>query len=376
MIENQRHLFDIPENLVYLDCASNTPLLNSVRQAGQMGLDRKYHPWEIDRNEFVEEGETVRNLFARLIKANAEDVAIVPSTAYGIATAARNLPISRGQNIVVIEDQFPSNVYAWIELANENAATVLTALRPSDNDWTRAVLETITSDTAIVAVPPCHWTDGSFLDLVAIGVRCREVGAAFVIDSTQATGAFPMDVQKIQPDFVACAGYKWLMCPYSLGFLYAAPHRQSGKPLESHGLNHQAEAPGERISYAGTYADGARRYDMGQRFNFINIPMAITGMSQLLEWQVPQIHETLSDLIDYTAQQAQSIGWKVPAPEYRIGHFIGIIPPKPLPSDIVEQLNNQQIYLSKRGAGLRISPHLHNDRDEIDRAIDLLRSFS
>lgn len=375
MIENQRHCFDIPEDIIYLDSASNAPLLNSVRQAGEFGLDRKYHPWEIDRDAFVREGETVRGLFASLIGAEVGDIAVVPSTAYGIATAAQNLPIARGQNIVVIEDQFPSNVYAWMELAAANDAMVLTAARPDDDNWTTAVLETINAKTAIVTVPPCHWTDGSSLDLVAIGSRCREVGAAYVIDSTQATGACPMDVSAIQPDFIACAGYKWLMCPYSLGFLYAAPHRQSGRPLESHGLNHKAEAPGGTISYIADYSDGGRRYDMGQRFSFINIPMAIAGMSQLLEWRVSEIHETLSALIDHTAELANRIGWKVPDPRYRIGHFIGITPPAPLPDDIIARLNQENIYLSKRGSGLRISPHLHNSPADIDRVFDFLGSL-
>ncbi|MDE0992261.1 MAG: aminotransferase class V-fold PLP-dependent enzyme [Rhodospirillales bacterium] len=81
-------------------------------------------------------------------------------------------------------------------------------------------------------------TDGSFLDLEVIGKRCRELGAAFVIDSTQAAGAYQMDVQKLQPDFIACSAYKWLLSPHTLGFLYSAPHRQLGIPLELHNLNH------------------------------------------------------------------------------------------------------------------------------------------
>lgn len=375
MIESQRHLFDIPDEVVYLDCASNAPLLRTVRQAGELGLDRKYHPWEMDRDEFERESETVRGLFASLIGAETGDIAIVPSTAYGIATAAQNLPITQGQNIVVIQDQFPSNVYAWVELASANDATLLTTMRPADDDWTTAVLETINERTAIVAIPPCHWTDGSFLDLVAIGARCREVDAAYVIDSTQATGAYPMDVEAIQPDFVACAGYKWLMCPYALGFLYAAPHRQRGRPLESHGLNHKAEAPGGTNSYPAEFSDGGRRYDMGQRFSFINVPMAIAGMSQLQHWQVSKIHETLSALMDYAAEKANSIGWSVPDRSHRIGHFIGMTPPAPLPNDIIPKLNQEKIFLSKRGTGLRISPHLHSSQADIDRVFNLLGSL-
>lgn len=372
MIDNQSHLFDIPDDVIYLDCAANSPFLKTVKEAGDWGLGRKYHPWEIDRAAFVREGEEVRGLFAEMIGANPADIAITPSTAYGIATAAQNLTISAGQNIIVLEDQFPSNVFAWLELAKSNNATLVTVARPIDHDWTRAVLEAMNNNTAIVALPPCHWTDGSFLDLISIGKRCRELGAAFVIDSTQATGACPMDVAEIQPDFIACSAYKWLMCPYTLGFLYAAPHRQTGRPLESHNLNHKVDPPGGKISYDMDYAEGARRYDMSERFNFINIPMAIAGMSQIRNWGIGPIHETLTDLIDYAALKAQDIGWTVPDKSRRIGHFIGLTAPGRLPDQAMALLRNEKIYLSPRGTGLRISPHLYNSKQQMDRVFSVL----
>ena len=103
-----------------------------------------------------EEGETVRELFASLNCSIAADIAITPSTAYGIATAANNLPLSRGQNIVVLHEQFPSNVYAWRELSKANGGVVLVVERPFNNDWTTAVLETLNAQTAIVTLPQCH----------------------------------------------------------------------------------------------------------------------------------------------------------------------------------------------------------------------------
>ncbi|NQW00999.1 MAG: aminotransferase class V-fold PLP-dependent enzyme [Rhodospirillales bacterium] len=372
MIDNQRALFDIPADVTYLDCAANSPFLNTVRQAGVGGLDRKYHPWEIDRAVFVREGEAVRGLFAGLIGATASDIAITPSTAYGIATAAQNLTISAGQSILVLADQFPSNVFAWRELATASGARMVTVPWPVDHDWTAAVLAHMTAETAIVALPPCHWTDGSALDLVTIGRRCRELGAAFVVDATQAAGAVPLDVAAIQPDFLACSAYKWLLCPYTLGFLYAAPHRQGGRPLESHNLNHKSAGPGAGSAYAADYADGARRYDMSERFNFINIPMAIAAMEQVTKWGVGNIHQTLSALIDYTELKAAAIGWKVPEKSMRIGHYVGLSAPKPLPADVAARLQGENIFMAVRGAGLRLSPYLYNSKADIDRAMAVL----
>ncbi|MEM9683542.1 MAG: aminotransferase class V-fold PLP-dependent enzyme, partial [Pseudomonadota bacterium] len=236
-ISSQRSLFDIPDDVVYLNCASHSPLLRSTFETGQEAVMRKAHPWAGFRAEAAAESETLRGLFGDLVGATANDIAIVPSTSYGIATAAANLPAGPGQNIVVLENQFPSNYHAWVDLAEASGAALVTVPRPADGDWATAVLEHLNDNTAVTALAPCHWTDGSLVDLDAIGERCRAVGSAFVIDATQACGAQPIDVRRLQPDFMAVSGYKWMLCPYTLSFLYAAPHRQNGRPLEHHRTN-------------------------------------------------------------------------------------------------------------------------------------------
>ncbi|MDD9877192.1 MAG: aminotransferase class V-fold PLP-dependent enzyme [Magnetovibrio sp.] len=371
-IANQRHLFDIEDGVTYLNCASHAPLLKAVYEAGQIGLRRKYHPWTIDNAETPAEAERLRGLFAGLIGAEADDVAIVNSTSYGIAVAARNLDIAAGQTIVVIEDQFPSNLFSWRSLAEAAGAALKVVPRPADGDWTPGVLEAIDAATAIAALPPCHWSDGSRLDLAAIGARCREAGAALVIDATQVAGAMALDVAEIQPDFLVSSAYKWLLCPYTLGFLYAAPHRQRGVPLEQHRWNMagvQAEAT--EVAYPEDFAPGAKRYDMGERNNFINMPMAVAALEQLSAWTPAAIQETLAPLTDRAAALAAERGWAVPA--QRVGHFIGIRPPEPPPGDIGARLKQEGIHISLRGGdALRISPHLFNDAADIERTFTAL----
>ena len=191
---SQRGLFEIPDYIAYLNCAYMSPQLRSVREAGEEAVARKSRPWEIAPRDFLENSETARELFARLVGGNAEGVAIVPSVSYGMAIATANVSLKAGQNVVVLEEQFPSNVYPWRELAKHVGAEVVTVPRPRDHDWTSAVLEYVDERTAVVAVPNCHWTDGSVLDLVRTRERAREVGAALVVDATQSLGAYPLDV--------------------------------------------------------------------------------------------------------------------------------------------------------------------------------------
>src|SRR5690606_30866833 len=129
---------------------------------------------------------------------------------------------------------YPSDYYAWQRKAADAGAALKTVPRPQDGDWTAAALAALTAEVAIAALPPTHWTDGGLLDLVALGAACRRQGTALVVDATQWAGAAPFDVGQVQPDFLTASGYKWLLCPYTLAFLYAAPHRQAGRPLEEH----------------------------------------------------------------------------------------------------------------------------------------------
>ncbi|NJS14329.1 MAG: aminotransferase class V-fold PLP-dependent enzyme, partial [Sphingopyxis sp.] len=132
--------------------------------------------------------EGYRARAARLIGGSPDDVALVPSASYGVAVAARNLPVGPRQNLVVLGQQFPSNYYAWTAKADAVGAAVRVAQRDFDDDWTAAVLAAIDADTAVVSVPQCHWADGRLVDLVKVGAACRAVGAALVLDLTQSIG--------------------------------------------------------------------------------------------------------------------------------------------------------------------------------------------
>jgi selenocysteine lyase/cysteine desulfurase len=210
MLANQRSLFEIPDEIAYLNCAYISPLPKASREAGQIGVARKSEPWKISAQDFFVESEIARGLFAELIGGDTDGVAIIPSASYGVGLAAANLPLTSGQTIVLLEDQFPSNVYPWRDLATRAGATILTVARPPDFDWTAALLAHIDDHTGIVAVPHCHWTDGSLIDLERVGKRVRSVGAALVVDGAQSLGAHPFSVPEIQPDFLVAAAYKWI----------------------------------------------------------------------------------------------------------------------------------------------------------------------
>ena len=231
-------LFSLPPDLHYLNCAYMAPASKRVAAAGRRALERIQVPSRLETGDFFEPSARVRRLFAQLVNAPDPDrVAIIPAVSYGMATVARNTPLSPGRTVVVVEEQFPSAVYAWRRACRETGATLRTVAAPATEGsrgeaWNAALLDAVDDRTAAVVLPPLHWTDGLRFDLDAIGARARAAGARLVVDGTQAVGALPFDVIRTRPDALICAGYKWLTGPYAIGVAWYGPAFDDGTPLE------------------------------------------------------------------------------------------------------------------------------------------------
>lgn len=376
MIPCQRHLFDIPQEVAYFNCGYMSPLLRSVREAGERGMASEGRPWEVHPEHFFTQSEEARGLFGALVGASADEVAIVPSVSYGIAVAAANVALARGQRIVVLSEQFPSNLYAWRALAAERGAEMAAVARPADGDWTAAVLESLDERTAVAALPNCHWTDGALVDLVRVAERCRELGAALVLDLTQSLGALPFDVGAVRPDFAVCAAYKWLLGPYSLGFMYVAPHRHGGRPLEHSWITRAgSEDFAGLVSYRDDFQPGARRFDVGERSNFTLLPMAMAALRQLHAWGVPEIARTLGALTARIAENARALGLTAGADHLRAPHFLGLRFPAGAPDALPVRLAREGVYVSVRGSAMRVTPHLWISERDVERLLAVLAAL-
>jgi selenocysteine lyase/cysteine desulfurase len=372
-VGEQRGLFEIPEDVAYLNCAYMSPQLRSAREVGERAVARKSRPWEITPQDFFEDCEKSRQLFARLVGGEADGVALVPSVSYGIAVAAANVPVREGQRILILEDQFPSNVYSWRELAQHNGANLVTVARPAHHDWTSAVLAHLDENTAVVAVPNCHWTDGSLLDLASIGERAREAGAALVVDGIQSLGAHPFDARQVRPDFLAASAYKWLLGPYGVGFLYVGEEWREGTPIEHNWINRRGtEDFSQLVEYEDAFQPGARRYDVGERSNFALLPMANEALRQILDWGVENVSETIGELTDFIEEKAKERGIEAIPREVRARHMVGLKLGSTAPEDLAARLATEGVFVSVRGEGIRVSPHLYNIGEDVERLFEVI----
>lgn len=378
-LDDARRAFDLPGDVTYMNCAFMGPMPRDAVSAGWAGLARKAQPWTIAPDDFTVPVDQLRAALAGLLGApgDLDGVAITPSVSYGVSTAAANLHLDEGQVVVVLEQQFPSDVYAWEQLAVRHGGSLHRVGRPADGDWTAAVLtdlERLGSRVGVVSVPPCHWIDGGAVDLRSVSVAARAVGAALTVDVCQSLGALPFDVAEVQPDFVFGATYKWLCGPYSVGFLWAAPEHRGGEPLE-HGWTARANSHclACLADYTGEYQPGARRYDVGEVANFALVPAALAAAELVSSWQTERVAHHSRSITDVVADGAVALGLRVAPAGLRSPHILGVrLDPSVDAEALAPTLADDGVHVSVRGDAVRVSAHAFNTLDDAARLVAAL----
>jgi selenocysteine lyase/cysteine desulfurase len=360
----------------YLNGASRAPQLKSVAAAARHALNWRENNSSMPIPEFFGPVESVKEQFARLISCQEKQrIALIPAASYGISTVAKNLPLTAGQHILVVEDQFPSNYYAWQRKCQETGAELRVVGRPEEGSsvsWSQKVLEAITPQTAAVAIANIHWADGSLFDLVTIRRRTDEVGAWLVIDGTQSLGALPFSVEEVRPDAVVAGGYKWLMGPYGCGYAYYGERMDEGVPLEENWINRAgSEDFRNLVNYRDDYRPLANRYSVGEHSNFIMTPMQVAALQQVNAWGQENIQQYCARLWEAVVPDLGSMDIILPAK--RAHHLVGIRVPNSIDAEkIPEAFTKRGLTVSYRGDAIRVSPHVYNTVRELELLVDAL----
>lgn len=382
MLDCQNHHFNLPDEVAYLNCSYMSPTPSSVELAGLAGVAKKRRPFEIGIPDFFDPVARLKQQFAALVNVPDHNrIAIVPSVSYGMANVAKNVRLEPGQNIVLVDEIFPSNFYPWKRLADEAGAEVRTISPASDDEgrgasWNHRLLEAMDRHTALVAVPHAHWADGTRFDLAAVRRRSKELGALMVVDGTQSVGALPFDVQELQPDALVCAGYKWLLGPYSLGLAYYGPHFDNGTPIEENWINRlHSEDFQQLVNYQPEYKPAAHRYCMGENSQFIAVPMLSAALDLLLDWEPARIQAYCTALSAPFIDAVADMGCQVEQPAWRCGHIFGVRLPAGASLDSLKSVAAEhKVYVSFRGDSIRVSPNVYNRPVDFDRLLDVFKT--
>lgn len=368
-------IFSIPDDVHYFNFAGMSPLPLRTQQAGQAAVLVKAEPWTMNVNEkFFSELDQLRSLFAKLIGAAADDIALIPSATYGVTSAAKQIFLNADDEVLLQHEEFPALYYPFAKLAEDRQSKIILAYRSEGQSWTSAVLSKINAKTRVVAVSPCHWVDGATIDLLQIRKACQQFGAKLVVDGCQWVGANEFNVQEIDPDFLIVPTYKWMLGPYQFGFMYVARRNQNGVPLEEYWANRDgAENFVNLTDYTNNYQPGARRFDMSERSNLITVPMAKESVEILLELGPRNIANKIEMVTNEIATFAINLGLEVPRKEERSKHFIGLRTKSNWKPGLGDRLLAKNIFASSRGNCLRIAPHIETTDRDLTALFDFLK---
>jgi selenocysteine lyase/cysteine desulfurase len=381
-MESQKHLFQLPDGIHYLNCGYMSPLLASVELAGIKAMQQKRNPLNIQPTDFFNDAVLAREQFGQLINCSPMQAAIIPSASYGLQAAVNNLPAGKGKHAITVADEFPSGYYSIESWCRKNNKELLTIKPPEGNTargkiWNEKLVAAINSDTTAVVISSIHWTDGTIFNLEEIGKRCRENDAVFIVDGTQSVGAMHIDVKACNIDALVCAAYKWLMGPYSTGMAYYSTRFNDGTPLEETWLNRtNAHNFSQLTNYTSMYTGGAFRYNMGEFSNFTLLPMLNAALKQIIDWEPENIQQYCNQLIQPLVLFLQQHGFFVEEDCFRAKHLFGFkLPPSFEKEELLKELQQRSISVSSRGNAVRVCTHLFNTEEDIAVFIDAVKKF-
>jgi selenocysteine lyase/cysteine desulfurase len=381
MLPCQRALFDMPRDVCFFNAAAWSPLPLASQEAGRAAVGRKGQPWKLPDGFQTAQYERARKAAAALIGAEPDDVALISSVGYGVSTAGKVLPIARGSRVIVLENDHTSPVLEWVGRADAGGFTVDAVKQPADGDWTSAVLEAIdrarARPVALASISSVHWSDGGALDMPRVATALKRQGAALLVDATHDAGVRRIDVKSLDPDFLIFPTYKWILGPYGRAFMYVAKRRQNGVPLEQTAAARKAVSAEDTIYFRDTsYREDARRYDMGERDHFISLEMAAIGMEMMAGWGNDAVVERLSMLTGKLADGLGNLGVRLLEPKLRAPHILCVTFPNGMTPDLPKKLAAENVHAAPRLGRLRISPHVYNDEQDVERFVEVFRKVA
>lgn len=370
-----RSLFPITERMAFFNHAGvspvNTRAVAAMHEFNQLTARTSILEY---RQDMVDCTNDLRQRIATLINARSVDeIVLMPNTAAGVNTAALSLPLRAGDNVLVLDGDYPANIYPWMNLARRGVLTKFVPQKDGGLDLD-LLSSRIDSHTRVIAMSTVVFATGFRNDMVALGKLCQERGIFFVVDGIQSLGALPFDVQAANVDFLAAGSQKWLLGPIGAGFLYvrrelldklvAGPYVGAASVVD----------PANFLDYNFTLLPSAERFSLGSQ-NVVGMYGLRASLALIQEVGIEQVAERVLMLAGTAIADLRDRGFKLAAstaPEHRSGIVIAEVPD---PAAACAKLEQAGIACIQRGKGVRIAAHFYNTEEEILRVGPVLSAL-
>ncbi len=360
----------------FLDCATQGPFPHTTALRVREAIELKCHPYRLESQEYFALPRRVRTLLARLIGAQPEEIALTNSATHGLSVVANGLGLGPGDEVVTTAVNFPANLLTWLHLRNRGVEVKV--LNPERGFPTpEEIAAALTSRTRVVALDYVSFRNGCKIDIEAISEARAGRDTLLVVDATQAVGALPINVDSFPVDAFACAGYKWLLGPYGAGFAFLRRSIQDRLSptvlnwMSVKGASRFHKLPGEDF----TPARDASRFDVPETANFLNLYALESSLEFLHRVGVENIMRHCFGLLDRLREALASRGFQLNAsaePAHRSTILTFRASSEEDTARMHQKLSDQQVIVSLREGWIRVSPHLYNSEEDMDRLIDAL----
>lgn len=367
--------FPLRDGIIYLNHAAVSPwplrTADAVHEFAQQNLTQGslFYP------QWLETETLLREQLRQLLNApSPADIALVKNTSEALSFVAYGLDWQAGENIVISNQEFPSNRIVWESLATQGVelrqADLTAAETPED-----ALFALVDTNTRLIAISSVQYASGLRMDLEKIGNFCRERGVLFCVDAIQSLGALPFDVQACHADFVAADGHKWMMGPEGLGVFYCRAELREKLKLTQFGW-HMIEAMGNFDLQEWQPAASARRFECGSP-NMLGIHALSASLPLLLETGIDAVAARILDNSRHLLKELARLGYLLGTPLYENRHagIVSFSHPQNESAALFEHLRENGVFCALRDNKIRFSPHFYTPRKHLDYCLELLESY-
>lgn len=363
---------------IWLNVASEGPLPQAAMEALKDAVEWKLQPFQLTVPKFLSIPQQLKVALASLIHVDAQDIILGNSATYGIHLLANGLPLSQGDEVLVMQNDFPTNILPWMELAKKGVRVA--QLKPQGHVLTLdEIASAVTPSTKVLCLSWIHSFSGHKIDAVKIGEFCREKGIIFILNCCQVIGAFNVNISAMPVDAIVCAGYKWLCGPYSTGFCWMKP--QLREKLSYNHAYWQAVLDEHQLSIEAPIAPfelkTARHYDLFATANFFNFVPWTASIQYLVKSGMDRVAQYNQQLVAMIIERIDRNQFEFISPTEVNARTNLVVfthkDPKNNPT-ILNKLKDAGIFLALWKGKLRVSPHIHNTRNDIDRFLRVLNS--
>jgi selenocysteine lyase/cysteine desulfurase len=368
-----REQFPVTRRWAFMDHAAVAPLSLPAQEALADYARDLAENGDVHDRRWVERIEEVRRLCGRLLNADPLDIAFVKNTSEGIGLVAEGFPWQPGDNVLLAEEEYPANIYPWLNLAGRGVEVRWVATRER-RIWVEDLQAQMDERTRIVSLSFVEYASGFRNDLDAVGRLCRERGVRFFVDAIQGLGILPLDVQRTPIDFLSADGHKWLLGPEGAGLFYC--RRELVELLRPIGIGWNSVVGARNFSTLDfRLKPHAGRWESGS-LNVGGISALGASLELLLALGIDAVAERIHFLTEHLCTRAASLGIDVHSSR-RPGDWSGIVslvlPDRPL-GELLRRCRDQGIVVNRRAGRLRVSPHCYNTTEEIDRLLHVVCS--